>query len=137
MDYSQKQIIDLDNNFSFYEFLEGAKKAFNLIVVAYKAKKLEEVKELISREVFKNFKNSIEEKENTIETFNINSIEASILNIEVVNKIAKIKVEFFSNQEEIIVGKKAENENIKDIWTFEKNMQEKTLVWTLVEVGVE
>ena len=137
MDYSQKQIIDLDNHFSFYEFLEGAKKAFKLIVVAYKAKKLEEVKELISSEVFENFKNSIQKKDNTIETFNINSVEASILNIEVVNKIAKIKVEFFSNQEEIIVGKKAENESIKDVWTFEKDMQEKSLVWTLVEVGIE
>ena len=36
MDYSQKQIINLDKNFSFSVFLDGAKSAFNLIVNAYK-----------------------------------------------------------------------------------------------------
>ena len=35
MEYSQKQILDLDNNFSFHNFIQGAKEAFKLIVEAF------------------------------------------------------------------------------------------------------
>ena len=34
MEYSQKQILDLDKNFSFHNFIQGAKEAFKLIVEA-------------------------------------------------------------------------------------------------------
>ena len=136
MDYSQKQLIDLDNNFNFYEFLEGAKEAFKIIVSAYKAKKLDNVKELLSNEVFDKFNNSItsDKKE---EKFSITQLKASILNIEVVKKVAKIKVEFFSNQENLVNSKLIESNNIKDIWTFEKDMNDGSFIWTLIEVGEE
>ena len=59
MDYSRKQIINLDKDFSFTVFLEGAKSAFTLIVNAYKNKKIQDVKELLSSNVYDNFKESI------------------------------------------------------------------------------
>ena len=56
MDYSQKQIINLDRNFSFNDFLDGAKSAFNLIVISYRSGKIKEVNNLLSKEVYENFK---------------------------------------------------------------------------------
>ena len=98
MEYSQKQILDLDKNFSFHNFIQGAKEAFKIIVEAFNNKKVEEIKHLVSTEVYDNFQKAIDVKNNNYETFNISSVKASILNIEVVKNYANIKVKFLSNQ---------------------------------------
>ena len=135
MEYSQNQILDLDKNFSFYSFIQGAKEAFKIIVEAFKNKKVEEIKHLVSKEVYDNFKKAIDLKSNDFETFNISTVKASILNIEVVKNYANIKVKFLSNQRVKLNNQTKSLENIEDIWTFEKDMKTNSLVWTLVEVG--
>ena len=135
MEYSQKQILDLDKNFSFQNFILGAKEAFKMIVEAFNNKKVEEIKHLVSTEVYDNFQKAINVKYNNYETFNINSIKASILNIEVVKNYANIKVKFLSSQKVTLNNKIKNLENIKDIWTFEKDMTTNSLIWKLVEVG--
>ena len=74
------------------------------------------------------FKNSINVKYNNYETFNISSVKASILNIEVVKNYANIKVKFLSNQKVTLNNKIKNLENIKDIWTFKKDMTTNSLV---------
>ena len=135
MEYSQKQILDLDKNFSFHNFIQGAKEAFKIIVEAFNNKKVEEIKHLVSTEVYDNFQKAINVKYNNYETFNISSVKASILNIEVVKNYANIKVKFLSSQKVTLNNKIKNLENIKDIWTFEKDMTTDSLVWKLVEVG--
>ena len=135
MEYSQKQILDLDKNFSFQNFIQGAKEAFKMIVEAFNNKKVEEIKHLVSTEVYDNFQKAIDVKYNNYETFNISSVKASILNIEVVKNYANIKVKFLSSQKVTLNNKIKNLENIKDIWTFEKDMTTNSLVWKLVEVG--
>ena len=136
MEYSQKQILDLDKNFSFHNFIQGAKEAFKIIVEAFNNKKVEEIKHLVSTEVYDNFQKAIDDKDN-YETFNISSVKASILNIKVIKNYANIKVKFLSNQK-VTLNNKIENlEDIKDIWTFEKDMTTNSLVWKLVEVGTD
>ena len=137
MEYSRKQVLDLDKNFSFHNFIQGAKEAFKIIVEAFNNKKVEEIKHLVSTEVYDNFKNSIDIKNNDYETFNISSIKASISNIEVVKSYAKIKVKFLSNQKVKLDNKIKNLENVKDIWTFKKDMTTNSLVWKLVEVGTD
>ena len=137
MEYSQKQILDLDKNFSFHNFIQGAKEAFKIIVEAFNNKKVEEIKHLVSTEVYDNFQKAIDVKNNNYETFNISSVKASILNIEVVKNYANIKVKFLSNQKVTLNNKIKNLENIKDIWTFEKDMTTNSLVWKLVEVGTD
>ena len=60
-------------------------------------------------------------KYNNYETFNISSVKASILNIEVVKNYANIKVKFLSSQKVTLNNKIKNLENIKDIWTFKKD----------------
>ena len=62
MEHSQRQILDLDNNFSFYNFIEGAKEAFKIIVEAYNNRKVEEIKHLVSKEVYNNFQKAVDIK---------------------------------------------------------------------------
>lgn len=138
MDYSQKQIINLDKNFSFPVFLDGAKSAFNLIVEAYKNKSIQDVKELLSPEVYDNFKKSvskINDKGKKVKAFQIVSLKASIVNIEVIEKLVKIKVEFSSLQETILENENNNSKEVKDIWVFERKMDSQSLMWTLIEVS--
>ena len=137
MEYSQKQILDLDKNFSFHNFIQGAKEAFKIIVEAFNNKKVEEIKHLVSTDVYDNFQKAIDLKNNNYEAFNISSVKASILNIEVVKNYANIKVKFLSNQKVKLNNKIKNLEEIKDIWTFEKDMKTNSLVWKLVEIGTD
>ena len=137
MEYSQKQILDLDKNFSFHNFIQGAKEAFKIIVEAFNNKKVEEIKHLVSTEVYDNFQKAMNSKYNNYETFNISSVKASILNIKVVKNYANIKVKFLSTQKVTLNNKIRNLENMKDIWTFEKDMTANSLVWKLVEVGTD
>ncbi|MDA9654843.1 Tim44/TimA family putative adaptor protein [Pelagibacteraceae bacterium] len=138
MDYSQKQILNLDKDFSFPVFLDGAKSAFNLIVNAYKNKKIQEVKDLLNSEVYDNFKKSISkinDKEEETKSFQIISLKAAIVNIEVIEKLVKIKVEFSSLQETIFKNDNNNNMEVTDIWIFEREMDSKSLMWKLIEVS--
>ena len=138
MDYSQKQIIDLDKDFSFSVFLDGAKSAFNLIVNAYKNKKILDVKDLLSPEVYDNFKKSIgkiNDKKETVKSFQIISLKAFIVNIDVIEKLVKIKVEFSSLQETILKNNINNSLEVKDIWVFQRQMDSDSLMWKLIEVS--
>ena len=136
-EYSQKQILELDNSFDFKSFIKGAKEAFKIIVESFNNKKLISVQNLVSEEVFEKFQNAIDIKNNSEHSFIITSVKAHILDITVKNKFAKIKVEFLSNQEKKLSEKVNRLDNIKDVWTFEKNMIDKSPLWKLVEVGVK
>ena len=137
MEYSQKQILELDKNFDFNAFIQGAQKAFKLIVEAFYNKKIDEVKHLISAEVYGNFKKAINIENNEKKSFNVISVNSSILKINVIENTAKIKVKFFSKQKEKSDNTIKESENVEDIWTFEKDMNTNSLVWKLVEVGID
>ena len=136
-DYSQKQVINLDKDFNFNDFLNGAKNAFRLIVVAYKTGTLKDIQDLLSKEVYELFENSMQNNNNISNKFNITSVKASIQNIEVIKKFVKIKVEFFSNQEAISKEKPERQKDVRDVWTFEKDMEKNSPIWTLVEVSTE
>ena len=83
------------------------------------------------------WKAQIDIRNNNYQTFNISSVKASILNIEVVKNYANIKVRFLSTQKVTLNNKIKKLENIKDIWTFEKDMKADSLIWKLVEVGTD
>ena len=138
MDYSQKQILNLDKDFSFPVFLEGAKSAFNLIVNAYKDKQIQDVKDLLSSKVYDNFKKAISNingEKKDVKTFEIVSLKAAIVDIEVIDKLVKIKVEFSSLQETIFKNDTNNSMEVKDIWTFEREMDSNSLMWRLIEVS--
>ena len=138
MDYSQKQILNLDKDFSFPVFLDGAKSAFNLIVNAYKNKQIQDVKDLLSSKVYDNFKKAISNingKKEEAKTFEIVSLKAAIADIEVIDNLVKIKVEFSSLQETIFKNDTNNSMEVIDIWTFEREMDSNSLMWKLIEVS--
>lgn len=137
IEYSQKKILELDKNFDFHVFIQGAQKAFKLIVEAFYNKKIDEVKHLISDDVYGNFQKAVNIEKNEKKSFNIIFVNASILKINVIENTANIKVKFLSKQREKLNNTIKDSENIEDVWTFERDMNANSPVWKLVEVGID
>ena len=55
-DSPEKNIISVEKNFTLESFLQGAEKAFRIIVSSYKENNIESAKNLISPKVFQAFK---------------------------------------------------------------------------------
>ena len=104
---------------------------------AFYNKKIDEVNHLMSVDVYDNFKKAMNIEKNEKKSFNIISVNASILKINVIKNTANIKVKFLSKQREKLDNKIKDLENIEDVWTFERDMNTNSPVWKLVEVGID
>ena len=138
IDIDQNKLDKIDKDFDNVSFIEGAKAAFNLIVSSYKMNKLEDVKDLVSPTVYSAFKNSMNDNINNDtpeNAFKITTLKADIINVEIIKKLARIKVEFLSKQ--TYKNNYKEKSEIKDIWTFEKEISNQNPNWLLIEVSSE
>ena len=90
-----------DKSFTVESFLSGAEKAFKIIVSSYKEKNIDNAEKLLSPKVLKAFQEQTEIK-NDIQSFKITKLKASIINIEIVKKLAKVKVEVLIYSKEYI-----------------------------------
>ena len=134
--YYKQEILNADKNYSEESFLNGAKKAFRIIVSSYKENNIKIAESLIGPKVFKAFQEQCDLQEDKLKSFEIIDLRASIVNIEIIKKIAKIKVLFDSKQRNIL-EKKTETQDVKDIWTFEKIIGSKNPNWLLAAVTTE
>ena len=132
---SEEELINADKSFRTDSFLKGAESAFKIIVSAYKQNNIESAQSLLSPKVLKAFQEQTVSQP-SIKDFHFTNITSSIVNIEVVKKLAKIKVKFSSTQK-YILEKKDKIIDVKDIWTFEKIIGSKDPTWILSEVTSE
>lgn len=124
-------------------FLEGAKRAFEMIVSAFAKEDTETLKSLIGKTLFKRFDDIIKQRkadgitsETDLVGFNSTEITAATLK----NNIAKITVRFVTEQANVLRDAKGnviegdENfiQSITDVWTFERNITSASPNWMLV-----
>ena len=133
---SEANILNEEDNFSKDTFLEGAKKAFRIIVSSYKENKIDTAENLLSPKVLKAFEEQTNLNDKKLKSFHITELKASIVNIEIVKKLAKIKVKFLSTQKNTF-EKKSETQKLEDIWIFEKMLGNQNPNWVLAEVSAE
>ena len=139
-------IVKLDSNFTVEKFVDGAKKAFEYILVRYSEDDIKSLKPLLATEIFKNFSDQIKQRQNKkkklgITILKIDEPEIIDINIEK-NKLCFIKVEFKSQQvqttrdsrNKIIDGNDNLILNIKELWTFSKEIKSKNPNWVLEEI---
>ncbi len=125
-------------------FLNGAKKAFQVITEAFNKADSETLKMLVSPSIFKKMQAVIKQRkqdEVSAETDFICFNKADIIKAKIDDKNnAYISVEFVSEQvnvlrdkdNQIIEGDENYIQTITDVWTFEKSLNAKTLNWVLV-----
>jgi predicted lipid-binding transport protein (Tim44 family) len=137
------QIKMADPSFSVGGFLEGAAKAFEMIVAAYARNDADTLKPLLSPDVYSQFASAIQEREERGETM---ETELVVLKppkaeaIQVDGTRATIDVRFQSEQVnvvknregEIIEGDREHVDSVTDVWTFAHDLASRDPNWILV-----
>lgn len=136
------QITLSDAHFSVDGFLNGASKAFEMIVTAYAQNDTDTLKPLLSDDVYANFASAIQDREDRKEQMETELVvikPAKLEDVHVTGRIATIAVRFESEQINVIKnedgavidGDPTEAETVTDIWTFERNLAGKDPNWLL------
>ena len=140
------EILKVDNKFEINSFCDGAKKAFEFILTEYSNNNLKALEKLVSKNIFKAFENQINLRSKKNEELEITVISVKNPDIKSVNLekkyFAYIKLLFESEQVQITKNSKGEiidGDNnqilqIKEIWTFSKNLKSNDPNWILEEI---
>lgn len=119
------------NYFNHKEFLEGAKKAFEIIITSFNNGDKKTLKGLVSNDVYSSFEKAIDQNENDPTSQFYSLVIDSIEDAKVENNIISISINFISeqmiNEDE---GKIIKN---KDTWTFEKEVNSSSPIWILTQ----
>ena len=116
--------------FEHKSFIDGAKKAFEIILTAYNQGDTQTLKPLVSKDVFVAFENAISQKSNNPNAQFFSLVVDGVEDAKIENNKIYISVKFTSeqliNNDESTIIKK------QDVWTFEKHKESKSPIWTLV-----
>ena len=118
------------DGFDHKSFIDGSKKAFEVILTAYNKGDKKTLKPLVSKDVFATFENAIEKNLNNKNAQFFSLVVDGIEDAKIENNNIKISVKFTSeqliNDDENTITKK------HDVWTFEKHKENKSPIWTLI-----
>jgi predicted lipid-binding transport protein (Tim44 family) len=136
------QMAAIDRNFSPAGFLDGAEKAFQIIVHAFAAGDRATLRPLLGDEMWNAFDQAITEREKAGQT-HVTEVKAihgiSIETAELNGTHATVAVKIVSDQVnmthtqsgQVVTGTDAVTE-ITDLWTFERDLAQPNPVWHLV-----
>lgn len=143
-----RAIKDADPSFDPNSFVEGAKLAYEMIVMAYADGDRRALKNLLSREVYEGFVAAIDEREKRAE-----KIESSFVGIDKATIVAaemkgseahvtlRIVSELISATRDgagtIIDGDPETVAEVKDVWTFARDTRSRDPNWKLVATEAE
>tara|TARA_B100000575_G_C22874701_1_gene510139 strand:+ start:130 stop:711 length:582 start_codon:yes stop_codon:yes gene_type:complete len=118
-------------NFDHKQFLEGAKKAFEIIITSFNNGDKKTLKDLVSKDVYSAFENAIDKNENNPSSQFYSLVIDGIESAKVENNTISISVNFISEQ--MINNDEGKIIKNKDTWTFEKLAQSPSPKWTLTQ----
>ncbi|TXM55879.1 Tim44/TimA family putative adaptor protein [Methylobacterium sp. WL120] len=136
-------IVQAEPGFEPRAFLEGAKGAYEAIMIAFAKGDRKTLKSLLSREVGDAFERAIAEREKnrqTVETTFVSIDKAEIVAVDVKNRVAQVTVRFLSNlitatrnADSVVVDGSAEAVvEVPDVWTFARTLGTRDPNWQLV-----
>ena len=119
------------NNFNHKEFLDGAKKAFEIIISSFNNGDKQALKNLVSKDVYSAFEKAIDEKSNNPQSQFYSLIVEGIEDAKVENNMISISVNFISEQ--MLNNDEGSISKNKDTWTFEKPVNSSSPIWILTQ----
>ena len=122
-----KKVGDFDHK----QFLDGAKKAFEIIITAFNNGDKKTLKSLVSKDVYLAFEKAIDEKTNNPESQFYSLIVEGIADAKVENNTISISVNFISEQ--MLNNDEGSIVKNKDTWTFEKPVNSSSPIWILTQ----
>jgi predicted lipid-binding transport protein (Tim44 family) len=143
-----KEVVQSDPGFRPEKFLEGARMAYEMIVTAFADGDRRTLKNLLSREVYDGFAEALSERENRGEEIRSNFVgieDAKIKGAVLTGSDAQITVQFISqlisstvdSQGKVIEGDPDKVAEVKDIWTFARDIRSRDPNWKLVATESE
>lgn len=140
-----EEVRKIDANFSLKKFLDGAKKAFEMILTAFAENDKEKLKLLLDDKIYQQFLKEIDKRTQNQVNLNLTLVSLPIVEIRDVKLVGrKISIDVFYNSQQITILKNQNNEiiegnpsqidNVEDIWRFEKELGGKQS-WLLVNVN--
>ena len=138
-----RAVRDADPSFDPKTFVEGAKMAYEMIVMAYADGDRRTLKNLLSRDVYEGFVAAIGDRESRSEKIQSSFVgidKADIVNAEMKGTEAHITLRVVSelisatlnNAGEIIDGDAETVAEVKDVWTFARDTRSRDPNWKLV-----
>lgn len=136
-------ILKSDPSFDPKEFLEGAKAAYEMIVMAFAGGDKQTLQQLLGKDVYDGFTGAIDERQERgeeVESSFVGIEKADILEADVKRKAAQITVKFVSKlitatmdkDGKVIDGNPKKVREVTDIWTFARDLSSRDPNWRLV-----
>lgn len=143
-----RAIRDADASFDPKGFVEGAKMAYEMIVMAFADGDRKTLKNLLSREVFDGFVQAIGDRESRSEKIQSSFVgidKADIVGAEMKGSEAHVTLRVISElisatrdkAGEVIDGDPETVAEVKDVWTFARDTRSKDPNWKLVATEAE
>ncbi len=139
---------EVDPSFSVAEFLQGARGAYEMILMGFERGDMEAIKPFLSDEVFETFSEVVKDREKQGITIAANFIgvrETKLVKAKYLKSknLGEITVRFIGEitsvvhdkAGDIIEGSATEAKKQKDIWTFARTMNSNDPNWKLVATG--
>lgn len=129
-----------DPTFDVGHFLNGARQAYEMIVIAFAAGDRATLQNLLSPAVAESFEAAIDarEAEGRTETVEfLHAPRADLEQIEVKDDVARVIVRFlgeFRSRTKGPEGEGVDDRRTAELWTFERNLNSRDPNWTLVHV---
>ena len=117
-------------NFDHKAFLDGAKKAFEIIITAFNNGDKKTLKSLVSKDVYTAFVSAIDSGSNNPNSQFYSLVVDSIEDTKVENGKITISVKFISEQ--MIDNKEDSIVKNQDVWVFEKLIKSSSPAWILI-----
>ena len=145
---SLKKIKEVESSFSVSQFVSGAKKAYEIILMAYEKGDLDVLETHLENDVYKDFESVVTDRANKgyiVEASFIGVREIRIKNVhlDMEKKFAEITV-FFKceltstvrdKENNIIEGSSSEIRKHSDLWTFGRRLGSEDPSWKLIATG--
>ncbi|UAT42961.1 Tim44/TimA family putative adaptor protein [Anaplasmataceae bacterium AB001_6] len=143
------EIRQYDRSFILDRFLKKTELAFEDILDSFYKSDLSSLSPLVSKKIYNYFETKVKSRNLKEKRYNHSLI--AIKNTKIVNALYRAKksevefcIEFRSEQvnfvvdnktEEVISGSKINSIEIRDLWSFSKNIKSKNPVWLLSEIS--
>jgi len=148
-----KSVLEKENlkdplKFDEKTFIKGAEAAYEMIINAFANSERKTLRQLLSKDLFKNFDSVIKEREEKkikSEMTFIGIKETKILDIDQKDTLYKVKTKFVSeiinclkkDNGEIIEGDPGNIKLVTDVWIFEKDLKSNDPTWYLTGLSSE
>jgi predicted lipid-binding transport protein (Tim44 family) len=140
---SLTELLRVDPSFDPTHFLEGAKAAYEMIVMGFADGDEAVLKQLLGSDVYDGFEAAIRERETKgekVESTLVGINKADLIEAEVKNRVAYVTVKFVSElisvtrdaEGEVVEGDPKKVREVTDIWTFAREAPSKNPNWKLV-----